>query len=108
MHGFQRSGLMSEQPAPPYDSRSARISAVEPDHRSEDRRCGNCGASLEGHRSDADHCSDACRKAAWRDRAHEGKLVAKRQLKSGEWSLIVRLPADVGLVPGQTVRVGDV
>jgi hypothetical protein len=27
--------------------------------------CANCGASLEGRRSDARFCSDSCRFAAW-------------------------------------------
>lgn len=30
------------------------------------RRCAVCGASLDGRRSDARHCTDACRVEGWR------------------------------------------
>lgn len=51
-------------------------------------------------------CSTACRKADFNDRAHEGRAVSVRRLKSGKLSVVVHLQGDTGICPGLRVRIG--
>ena len=47
-------------------------------------KCGHCGASLKGKRSDALYCSEACRVAAYRAR-RPGGAYSRQCEECGQW-----------------------
>lgn len=51
-------------------------------------RCGWCGQTFDPERSDARHCSDACRAAAWRAITHRAHVhhPAGWQIPAHEWT----------------------
>lgn len=81
-------------------SRSKRIVLVP-------RTCVNCRQPFTPARADSVFCQTACRIANWNEHAHDGRIMSARRVKSGEWSIVVRMKSDIGLVPGQTVRIGE-
>jgi len=88
------------------ESRSERKGPDGCGNRSSEAACAHCGGSLGGLRKSATYCSARCKRAAWEERAHDGKVASVRRLKSGRLSIVVHMERDVGLLPGQIVRVG--
>jgi uncharacterized OB-fold protein len=68
----------------------------------------NCGRTFTPARADSVYCQTACRIAAWNEHAHDGRVRSARRVKPGEWSIVVRMKSDIGLMPGQKVRIGKV
>lgn len=70
--------------------------------------CGYCGQPFTPARQSAAYCSAACRRADFDERAKGGKVASVRRLKGGRMSVVLHMEHDVGIEPGQVVRVaGD-
>lgn len=79
-----------------------------PAHPVDTRRCGYCGGSLHGLPESARYCSAQHRRAAFDERAREGRVASVRRLKAGRMSVVVHMDRDIGIEPGQAVRIaGD-
>lgn len=71
------------------------------------RTCEQCGTAFQPRRDSAVYCSEKCRKAAWREVAHMGRVASVRRLRSGQMSVVLHMPRDLGLSPGSEVRLGE-
>lgn len=68
--------------------------------------CSHCKAPFDRPRAERKYCSNVCRRAAFDERAREGKVASVRRLKGGRMSVVVHFDRDTGIEPGQAVRVG--
>jgi hypothetical protein len=84
-------------------SRPGRKRTPLPDPRS----CEQCGSVFTPRRDSAVYCSEKCRKAAWRESSQEGRIASVRRLRSGQMSVVVHMPKDLALAPGDAIRLGD-
>lgn len=82
--------------------RSERFLGDSPSHAP----CINCGGSLAHRKDGAQYCNNVCKRAAFDERAKGGRVASVRRLKGGRMSVVVHMSADVGIEPGQSVRVG--
>jgi hypothetical protein len=82
--------------------------AALPKTRSERKACSCewCGSGLTAARANKRFCSARCRRDAWAERAHKGRVAAVRRLKDGRMSVTLHMP-DIGLRPGDNVRVSE-
>lgn len=60
---------------------------------------------MEGRKSTAEYCGNACKRAAFDERARSGRVASVRILKSGLQSITVHVK-DGGVKPGDIVKVG--
>ncbi len=74
--------------------------------RLEEQSCESCGSALSGGRADRRFCTPRCRRDAWTERAHEGRVASVRRLKGGVMSVLLHMSADIDLAPGDRVRTG--
>lgn len=66
--------------------------------------CVHCRGPMAGRREGAEYCSNVCKRAAFDERAKEGRVASVRRLKGGKMSVVVHM-SDTGLKPGDAVRV---
>ncbi len=84
-------------------SRSGRKQAPLPHPRS----CEQCATVFQPRRDSAIYCCEACRRDAWRESAQTGRVASVRRLRSGQMSVVLHMPRDLGLSPGSEVRLGE-
>jgi hypothetical protein len=85
---------------------TASLLPADAERRSEriGHTCEWCGRALPNGRPDQRFCCGKCRRDAWVERAHHGRVASARRLKNGQMSVTVHMP-DLGLCPGGYVRL---
>lgn len=66
--------------------------------------CGYCGSSLppRSHSSRL-YCNARCRRKAFAERAHQGRIGSVRRLQNSKISVTVHMQTDLGLKPGDVI-----
>jgi hypothetical protein len=87
---------------------TAMLAPAQVESRSErlTHACEWCRTPLPDGRVDQRFCCGKCRRDAWTERAHYGRVATVRRLKNGLMSVTIHMP-DVGLRPSGQVRLSE-
>lgn len=68
------------------------------------RYCGYCPTALpENAHPSQEYCNARCRRLAFVERGHVGRIGSVRRLQSGKTSVTIHMKADLGLKPGDVL-----